>query len=139
MCRSGNGSGPIVRKRAWHTLFLLPLAVSNLVSYCVTLPTPGHAMRYQAMILVFIFPLIALGCMELVRRVSEKIGKHSQMASLGDAIVTVSFVAIALFSLFNWVQITDEGIQHVNRTHVRMGKWLAANVPAGTPVGVFDI
>lgn len=129
----------LFRRRAWHTLFLTLLAVSNFLIYCVMLPTTGHAMRYQAMTLVFIFPLMALGCMELVHRVSERAGTLSRVSGKVDTGVVVLMFALALYSLFDWMHITDEGIQHINGTHVRMGKWLAANVPAGTPVAVFDI
>lgn len=129
----------LFRRRAWQTLFLILLAVSNYLIYCIMLPTTGHAMRYQAMTLVFIFPLMALGCMELVYRVSARVGRLAPIAGACDAGVVVLVFAVALYSLFNWMQITDAGIQHINGTHVRMGKWLAANVPAGTPVAVFDI
>jgi hypothetical protein len=47
--------------------------------------------------------------------------------------------AVALFSLFNWTQLTDDGIRHINGTQVKMGKWLTAHLPPGTPVAAFDI
>jgi hypothetical protein len=53
--------------------------------------------------------------------------------------VAATVTALAAASLFSWNRITDAGIRHINGTHVRVGKWLAASLPPGTPVASFDI
>jgi hypothetical protein len=59
--------------------------------------------------------------------------------SLARTAVVMAFAALAFYSLFCWSRVTDFGIRHINGTHVRMGKWLAANLPSDVPVASFDI
>jgi hypothetical protein len=119
----------LVRNRAHRITFLLLLTGANLATYAVLLPTAGQGMRYQAMVLIFIFPLIALGGLQLLARARW----------IGNAVVTVAVFAVAFVNLYSWSGITKAGIQHINSTHVRMGKWLAANLPHDTPVASLDI
>jgi hypothetical protein len=129
----------LIRQRAWHTSFLVLLAAINFLIYCVMLPTSGHAMRYQAMTLVFIFPLMAMGGLECVTQLSARFGLISRVSGPCSAIVVGSTFILALFSLLKWSGITDDGIKHINGTHVRMGKWLTAHLPPNTRVAAFDI
>lgn len=67
------GVSRLVRLRARTVLVLLALSVTDFAVYCVMLPTPGHGMRYQAMLLVVVFPLMALGALELVDGLSRRL------------------------------------------------------------------
>ena len=127
------------RKRAWCTLFLLLLAAVNFLVYCVIMPVPGQGMRYQAMLVVFIFPLIALGGLEIIEQLAARFNQLSRFLNLFNAgMVSLVFV-LALSSLYSWSEITDLGIKHINGTEVRMGKWLNENLPPSTRVASYDI
>lgn len=131
--------------RAWHTLFLIALSLANLGAYFFLFPTIGHGMRYQAMLLVFALPMVAIGLLELGRALARRREKKgaaawSQQAQHRYDSLALGFTfALALASLVEWSNITDEGIQHINGTEVRMGKWLAERLPAGAKVASFDI
>jgi hypothetical protein len=135
----GAGISRLMRRRAWRTLFLLLLALVNFSVYCVVLPTIGHAMRYQALLLIFIFPLVALGTLEIADLTTTRLKSSVQSRHAAQRICAVAITGLALWSLVRWNQITDVGIKHINGTHVRMGNWLAANVPSDTTVASFDI
>jgi hypothetical protein len=129
----------LLRKRAWYTLFLLLLAAVNFLVYCVIMPAPGQGMRYQAMMVVFIFPLIALGGLEFIERLAARFNPLSRFLNLFNAgMVSLVFV-LALSSLYWWSEITDLGIRHINGTQVRMAKWLNENLPPSTRVASYDI
>lgn len=125
------------RKGAWRLLFLLLLAAANLVFYAVMLPFLGHAGRYQAMALLLMSPLFALGLLECVGQLLARTAPRWQV-SAASAVASLAAL-LALSSLPAWPRITDEGIRHINATHVRMGRWLARNLPAGEPVASLDI
>lgn len=129
----------LARLKAYSILFLLLLMVVNFGTYCLVFPTPGHAMRYQSMALVFVFPLLAMGLIEIGEHIIRAIKQTPQTILGYKAIATVVVGAVALTSLLHWNRITDANLKHVNGTHVEMGKWLAANLPSDTPVAVFDI
>lgn len=125
----------LARHHAGCTLFLVLLAVANFATYAALLPTAGQGMRYQATLLIFVFPLIALGVLQLIGAVATR----SLSRGVSAVLVAAPVFAVALLSLSGWSRITDFGIQHINDTHVRMGKWLAANLPHDTPVASLDI
>ncbi|SIT36538.1 conserved membrane hypothetical protein [Paraburkholderia piptadeniae] len=135
----------LVRRRAWRTLFLIALSLANFGAYFFLFPTIGHGMRYQAMLLVFVLPMIALGLLELGRALARRGGKRgaagwSQQARRRyDSLALCFTFALALASLVEWSNIADDGIQHINGTHVRMGEWLADHLPADAKVASFDI
>lgn len=133
----------LLRKRAWYTLFLLLLAAAaaavNFLVYCIIMPSPGQGMRYQAMTVVFIFPLIALGGLEFIEQLAARFNPLSRFLNLFNAgMVSLVFV-LALSSLYSWSEITDLGIRHINGTQVRMAKWLNENLPPSTRVASYDI
>jgi hypothetical protein len=129
----------LARNHSHCTLFLLLLAGANFAIYAALLPAGGQAMRYQAMLLIFVFPLVALGVLQFIEQVTRWMPGSSRQRWVIDALAAVPVFAVALASLSGWSRITDVGIQHINGTHVRMGKWLAANLPHGTPVASLDI
>ncbi len=129
----------LVKLKAWRIIFLLALTAANVGTYCIMLPNYGQGMRYLAMSLFFVFPLFALGVLELVERIAAGL-KVSPVAGHRVKLVAALMVAlVGLTSLLAWSQITDLGIKHINATNVRMGKWLAANLPPTMPVASFDI
>jgi len=129
----------LLRKRAWYTLFLLLLAAVNFLVYCVIMPAPGQGMRYQAMMVVFIFPLIALGGLEFIEQLAARLNPLSRYLKLFNAgMVSLVFI-LALSSLYSWSEIADLGIRHINGTQIRMAKWLNENLPPSTRVASYDI
>ncbi|RAI38520.1 hypothetical protein, partial [Rhodoplanes roseus] len=120
------------------TLLLLAMTFADAVLYAVMLPNPGHGMRYQAMLLVFVFPLLALGVMEVVGRAISACGFTGRRDRIDAVVVSLAGV-VALHSLVDWMRITDEGIRHIEGTHKRMAQWIAETLPPGTPVASFDI
>jgi hypothetical protein len=129
----------LAHARSHCTLFLILLAGTNLAIYAAILPAAGQGMRYQAMLLIFVFPLVALGGLQVIELVTLRMAIFTRYRWLSPALVVVPVFAVALASLSSWSRITDVGIQHINGTHVRMGKWLDANLPHGTPVASLDI
>ena len=129
----------LARSHSHCTLFLLLLAGANFAIYAALLPAAGQGMRYQAMLLIFVFPLVALGVLQFLEQVTHRMPGSSRHRRVIDGLAAVPVFAVALASLSGWSRITDVGIQHNNGTHVRMGKWLAANLPHGTPVASLDI
>ena len=129
----------LLRKRAWYTLFLLLLAGVNFLVDCVIMPAPGQGMRYQAMMVVFIFPLIALGGLEFIEQLAARFHQLSRFLNLFNVgMVSLVFV-LALSSLYSWSEITDRGIRHINGTQVRMAEWLNENLPPSSRVASYDI
>jgi hypothetical protein len=129
----------LIRRQAWHLLFLIVLAATNFCAYCIMLPVMGQGMRYLAMMLIFVFPLSALGGLDLIGKVATGLRLVPSGQTLARNAIVMSFTALALYSLSDWSRITDFGIRHINGTHVRMGEWLAANLPPDVPVASFDI
>ncbi|WP_109478957.1 hypothetical protein [Paraburkholderia sp. C35] len=133
------GIGRLLRVRAYHTLFLIVLAVAYLGVYFLLFPAIGTGMRYHAMVLLFVFPLMASGLLEIGRIISLRFKWSARWSRRYSFATILALFALASGTLFEWSAITDDGIQHVNDTHVRMGKWLAANVPNDQVVAAFDI
>jgi hypothetical protein len=129
----------LIRLRAIHVLFLLTLALANYAVYCVLFPSLGHGMRYQAMALVFVLPLIALGLIEILQRTANHLGRAPRFVYCGNIIAMLAISVLGLHSLYSWSQITDAGIKHINGTHVRMGKWLSRYSPENATIAAFDI
>jgi hypothetical protein len=129
----------LVRRRAFHTLFLFVLAAANFATYAAFLPALGHAMRYEAMSLVFVFPLLALGLLEIGDAVMRRRRATPAAQRSLTAVLMLACFALAFGTLCNWSQITDAGIRHINGTHVRMGKWLDRHLPPDATVASFDI
>lgn len=134
-----SGVAHLYRRKAWQTLFLLLLAVSNFLLYCALLPAPGHAMRYQAMMLVFTLPLIALGVLDWLAWLNARWVHRPGIDAVSSAAGVAGAFALALASLVGWSGITDLGIQHINGTQGRMAHWLNEHLPPGTAVASFDI
>ncbi|QWF70715.1 hypothetical protein KEF85_15550 [Methylomonas paludis] len=128
----------LTKYQAWRILFLLLLVFVNLSVYCIMLPTTGHGMRYLAMLLIFCFPLLALGGIESIERLSQYIKLRSTVKIAANSAFIISIIGMAFLSLLRWSQITAAGIQHINATHLRMANWLAENLP-GEKVASFDI
>jgi hypothetical protein len=133
------GLARLIGRSAWRICFLVALAAANYAFYCVVLPGKGHGMRYQTLALVLVFPLVAFGMLELVDRVAARLGVSASGRGACRGAVVALVAMLALASLADWNRITDAGIKHINGTQVRMGKWLAQHLPAGTPVASFDI
>jgi hypothetical protein len=129
----------LVKLKAWRILFLIALAATDVGAYCIMLPTYGHGMRYLAMTLFFVLPLFALGGLELIERIAARLNMTPGMFRSGRMAIAGIAALFGLSSLLIWSEITDLGIKHVNGTNVRMGKWLAANLPPTIPVASFDI
>ncbi|SAK56585.1 hypothetical protein AWB79_02323 [Caballeronia hypogeia] len=129
----------LLRVRAYHTLFLIVLAVTYLGVYFFLFPAIGTGMRYQAMVLLFVFPLMAFGLLEIGRTISVRKKWPAGSEKHYSFLAILALFALASGTLREWSTITDEGIQHINGTHVRMGKWLDANVPNDQVVAAFDI
>jgi hypothetical protein len=133
------GTIRLVRLRAWHTLFLVALALTNLGAYFFLFPAIGSGMRYEAMLLVFVLPMIALGLLEAGRHLARRAHWPQHAQHRYDALALCVTFVLGFASLLEWSTITDDGIQHINNTHVRMGKWLADHLPADAKVASFDI
>jgi hypothetical protein len=129
----------LLRLRAWYTLFLLLLAAVNFLVYCVVMPAPGQGMRYQAMMVLFIFPLIALGGLEFIEKLAARFKQLSRFSNLFNVGMVSAVFVLALSSLHLWSEITDIGIRHINGTEVRMARWLNENLPPSTRVASYDI
>jgi hypothetical protein len=129
----------LLRCRARRTAFLVLLAMTNFSIYSLMLPVPGHGMRYLAMSLVFVFPLLALGAVERTERICVRIGTGGISRHYASVVAAAAVTGLALVSLFNWMRITDAGIKHINGTHVLMGRWLNLNLPQNSTVASFDI
>jgi hypothetical protein len=127
------------RRGARHIVFLLVLAATNFLVYCVMMPAPGQGMRYQAMMVAFIFPLLALGGLELIETLAVRFRSPPRsLEFLGAGSVTAVFV-LAFSSLHLWSDITDIGIRHINGTEIRMARWLNENLTPSTRVASYDI
>ncbi len=128
----------LARRGAWRILFLLLLAAADFTVYTAMLPSDAHGGRYVAMALVFVFPLIGLGALEIVDAGAARL-KLASAAGFGHAATTTAVALLALSSLATWSAITEAGVAHINATHVRMGKWIAANLGPDAKVASFDI
>lgn len=135
----GIGVGRLVRRRAWRILFLLLLAAVIFWVYAVIFPALGHGGRYVSTLMVFIYPLFGLGVLEIADYASVKLRLRSESSTFLKGAAICSVVILALCSLVDWSRITSAGIFHVNNTHVRMGKWIASQLPPSIALASFDI
>ena len=129
----------LIKLKAWRILFLIILTATNIGTYCIMLPTYGQGMRYFSMALIFVFPLFALGGIELIERAAARLNITPEGCQRGKMLVVATVAVLGFSSLFSWSQITDLSIKHINGTEIRMGKWLAANLPPNEQVASFDI
>lgn len=128
----------LIKQRAFTMLFLVSLAIVNICVYLIALPTYGQGGRYQAAIMPLVYPLFGLGALS----VSDwAIGFRTRptVTRIGRTIVFVLTLLVAFSSLAQWSQITRLGIRHINDTHVKMGKWIRANLPSSENIAAFDI
>lgn len=125
-------------KNAWNILFLIALGTILLLIYAVSLPTRWHGMRYQALVMPFIYPLLGLGLIESIAIVRRRMGRTTPCPAC-ETVAAGIVATVALAVLVQWVRYTDAAVVHVNGTEVRMGEWLAENLPPGTRVASFDI
>jgi hypothetical protein len=136
---AASGLWRLLRQSAWRVLFLITLAAASVVPYAVMLPIAGHGGRYQVMLMIFVFPLIALGTLELADWITARYGlPRSNSQYIKFAAVTL-VVMLALGSTARWSRLTGQGLTHINETHVRMGKWIAGNLEPDADVASFDI
>jgi hypothetical protein len=129
----------LVRCRAANTLVLVSLMLTNFATYCVLMPTSGQGMRYQSMALIFVFPLTALGGLEIIERSLSRFRHVARGSTVVNVALLSLFTVVALRSLYIWHDITRDSIRHINGTEVAMGHWLAKNLAPGVPIASFDI
>jgi hypothetical protein len=99
----------LVRRRARRCLFLL-LTALNFTIYAVMLPATGHGGRYQAVIMVFSFPLLGLGALEIVDWATARLNLGVRASGLGHAATATAVALLGLSSLVTWSLITDAGM-----------------------------
>jgi hypothetical protein len=125
-----------VRRRQWRMLILAFLAAYMLLVYAVLMPSYSHGLRYVAMPLLVSAVFASYGCVGWLAVAGARLKRGRALPALcGLALCT--YVAVA--SLQAWTAIGRAGIGHIAATHVRMGRWLAANLPADATVASFDI
>lgn len=129
----------IWKKRAYRLAFLIILAAVNIVCYLVLLPNTGQAGRYQALALMLTYPLFGLGLVCLADLLARMLHLSSVAAKSAKILALGGAISFALLSLLRWSHLTKVGIEHVNNTHVEMGKWISKNIPPNELVASFDI
>lgn len=127
----------LIAAKAYRIGFLILLTFVNFLTYCLIMPSTGNAMRYQAMTTIWVFPLMALGLMEVTDGLTTRLSRS--VAGACRFAILLCIGALACISLSNWSAITALGIQHIDGTHKRMGQWLTANLDPSTKVASFDI
>lgn len=127
------------RLKAWRTLFVLALVLANLAVYALILPTSGHGGRYQALLMPFIYPLLALGLLAATRDVLGSLKISSRNIEWAGGLVVGAMALLGFGSIVTWSHITHDGIEHINDTHIRMANWIRGNLPEDAVVASFDI
>lgn len=128
----------LLRRFPNRTAVLGLWATLDYVSYCVTLPEPGHGGRYQPFVLLLFPPLIALALIDLSRRVANLIRAPRAKVYLE----WVSIGAIALVTaatLPRWEVALRDSITDINTTHKKLALWINDHYPPSTKMAVFDI
>lgn len=130
----------LIRRRAKHVLFILILCALDVAVYAAILPSGGHGGRYQALVMPFILPLVGIG---LVASFRFCLNLFSDSVELGNTPIQsfpiLVLVWFGVMSVFQWSQIAQAGIQHINATHVKVGHWIADTLPKNAVVASFDI
>src|SRR5262249_25469333 len=121
----GAGVYRLWEKKAFTLLFIVGLCAAQVAAYAIMLPSSGHGGRYQAMLIMLVFPLFALGALQILEFIFEKI-----LMATGDFLwygrvgVVLCVAIIALHSVWQWSTITRAGIAHINATHAKMARWM---------------
>jgi hypothetical protein len=130
----------LVQMRAHAVLFAIATAATTVAIYLIMLPAPGHGGRYQAILMPFILPLMALGAVSIARGLTlVAFPKQRAIGIVAQAACLAVAVLIGSVSVNRWGHLTELGIAHVNNTHVRMGKWIDETLPHDATLAVFDI
>lgn len=128
----------LLRRFPNRTAMLCLWATLDYVAYCVTLPEPGHGGRYQPFVLLLFSPLMAIGLIDLSRRLAGRMAAPRaaialQWASLG------LIAALTAATLPRWEAALHDSTTVIDTTHKKLALWIRANYPPHTRVAVFDI
>ena len=88
------------------------------------------------MIVPFVLPLLALRLVHIVKSCLASWPRAAKGTAVLAALVDA---AGGIASVQQWAIATRAGIDRIDGTHVKMGRWIAANLPADAVVAVFDI
>lgn len=121
-----------------RTAMLCLWATLDYVAYCVTLPEPGHGGRYQPFVLLLFPPLLAIGLVDLLRRLAKLFAAPRAGVALGWAWVGL-VAALTAATLPRWEAALRDSTATINSTHRTLALWLRDHYPAHTRIAVFDI
>ncbi len=117
---------------------MLPLLVGwtlgHNLGYMLLVPVPS--LRHQPMNLVLVAVCLGLGCEWGWRKLSHV------WPRVGNVLPWLMVVGLLLYTLpsndlWRWRYVSH--VKHTNDVHLRMGQWIAENLPPDVPVAAFDI
>jgi hypothetical protein len=129
----------LLRRFPNRTSVLCLWGIAQYACYCIVLPAAGHGGRYQPFVLLLFAPLLAVGLIDLARRVtparSSGFGLQTALASA----VLLLVLCLTLPTLVRWQRATRDSIYDINHCHRQLAYWMNAHLPPGTVVAVSDI
>lgn len=125
------GTFTLLRRFPNRTALLCLWAIVQYACYTVVLPAAGHGGRYQPFVLLLFAPMMAIGLLHLLRRVTPS------RALAWTAVAAIA--AITLPSMLRWQVALRDSIFEVNESPRRLALWINGHYPAGTVMAVSDI
>ena len=137
------GTVVLIRRFPNRTAMLCLWATLHYACYCMILPAAGHGGRYQPFVLLLFPAVMTIGGIDVVRRIPPLLDRLIPAVPLNSAILTAAVLALAAvvtgLTLPRWQAALRDSIYDINNSHGKLAAWMNENVPAGTPMGVFDI
>jgi hypothetical protein len=137
------GTIVLVRRFPNRTAMLCLWATLHYACYCFILPAAGHGGRYQPFVLLLFPAVMAIGGIDLTRRIYGLLARFTPTINIGSPIPATAVLALAAIvtglTLPRWQVALRDSIFDINNSHRKMAAWINDNIPAGTAMGVFDI
>ena len=127
--------GILVVRGADRYVTLLIWTATLIGLYFALLPSLGHGGRYQALALMLVLPLLAIGLLDALSFVV----RHG----IAEVIVATAMIATAVDSQLLWRRLSRGGITQIRDEQQKMGQFLLAKVSSDDilrqRVAAFDI
>jgi hypothetical protein len=133
------GTIVLVRRFPNRTAMLCLWATLHYACYCFILPAAGHGGRYQPFVLLLFPAVMAIGGIDLARRAARLVPSFPITSPVPATAVLALAAIVTALTLPRWQVALRDSIFDINNSHRKMAAWINDNIPAGTPMGVFDI
>jgi hypothetical protein len=124
--------------RRWGALLVLLWGIGLMLTYLLLLPMASF--RHQVALLPALLLILAGGESFLFAGLQRILGRRAAwLPWCVRGLVVVALLGWAGLTFQQWLVNYQQQVDHINRIHVRMGRWIAENIPPDSVVATFDI